>query len=164
MLYGLTVLLALWRQHLHMHTNVANALKLLSLNVFMADYCTFNCQEINKPNTNSLYQDLLISLMNICRLKAFKKALQSALAGFFEVEETCKKKENLIKTVLFAAAVFLTLITRSNLWQCSLSMGFSSRSSAVVLFKRKYSTQDSGLPGRERTTNTNSKSKPKMHF
>lgn len=54
--------------------------------------------------------------MNICRLKALKKALQSELAGFFEVEETCKKKENLIKTALFAAAVFLTLITRSNLW------------------------------------------------
>lgn len=50
--------------------------------------------------------------MNICRLKALKKHYRVN----FEVEETCKKKENLIKTALFAAAVFLTLITRSNLW------------------------------------------------
>lgn len=40
---------------------------------------------------------------------------------------------------LFPALVFLTLITRSNLLWSSLSMGFSSRSSAVVLFKLKYS-------------------------
>lgn len=38
-----------------------------------------------------------------------------------------------------AALRLLTLITRSNLLWSSLSMGLSSRSSAVVLFKLKYS-------------------------